>query len=99
MAATSKDIPWVRTFIAMGASLIKGVEPHAAADTIDRATRSRGGDPREIWRVVYRLAAERLDLLDPPLAACGCVLSARRVPVRCLSCGGETPQIRTVQET
>lgn len=95
--SVNTDIPWVRTMIALGGSMIRGVDPHAAADTIDRATRARGGSPVDVWRVVYRLAAERLDLLGAELPACVC--KGATSPTRCLSCGGALPPPRVTIES
>ena len=71
--------------IKMGSALVSGIDPRQAADQIDAACRNQGGDPRELWTVVYRLAAERL-VLHGDGAACHCAV-AQIPPIHCTGCG------------
>jgi hypothetical protein len=78
--------------IRLGASLVSGIDPHDAADQIDRATVARGGDPRVIWSTVHRLAVERLSALN---VDCSCQ-EADLLPERtCLVCGGTVAPVPT----
>lgn len=77
--------------IKLGASLVRGIDPHDAADQIDRATIARGGSPRVVWTTVHRLAVERLAKLGEP---CGCASAELPESSICLRCGGQVGSSR-----
>ena len=76
----------VGILLSVGRAVARGLDPHEAADAVERMTEARGGDPRQVWTVLYQVAAERLDLLQTP--GCTCAPPAQQRPCRCLTCGG-----------
>jgi hypothetical protein len=89
-AGPSPAFLFVRGAIELGAKVIGGIDPHTAADQVDRTIAARNGNARDFWSAVLRLSSERLDRLD--IAGCTCGPALREEPMRCLACGGLVPR-------
>ena len=72
-------------------SIVTGVEPHAAADAIDRMIRKQKGDVRAFWAATRTLAEERLATGKP----CSCT-AAPEPATTCGRCGGSLLHVEVI---